>query len=158
LDVTAGASWGLGPIAEASVEIAAGFSSTWKTEEQWTRENSQEITAENGYKTTWKTACAAHALCQANIIMQTGVAKVPYTLVSHTVGNEDEKCTEEGILTIKRSWDARMTITSYKKCPCTPGQGDVGCSSDGMCSCLTSADQCRDDGKCSSYTCKEDED
>ena len=46
-------------------------------------------------------------------------------------------------------------MSLISECPCTPGQGDVGCSSDGMCSCLTSADQCRDDGKCSSYTCKE---
>jgi hypothetical protein len=46
--------------------------------------------------------------------MQTGVAKVPYTLVSHTVGNPAEECTEEGILTIKRSWDAKMIIASYK--------------------------------------------
>lgn len=156
LDVTAGVTWGVGPVAEASVEVAAGFSSTWSTEETWTRDNSQEITEANGFKTTWKTVCGAHSYCQANIIMQTGVAKVPYTLVSHTVGNPAEKCTEEGILTIKRSWDAKMIIASYKRCPCM--QGDVGCSSDGKCSCLTSADQCRDDGNCSSYTCKTDED
>jgi hypothetical protein len=44
LDVTAGVTWGVGPVAEASVEVAAGFSSTWSTEETWTRDNSQEIT------------------------------------------------------------------------------------------------------------------
>ena len=42
LEVSAGYTWGLGDN-EASIEITAGFSSTWSTEETWERTQSMEM-------------------------------------------------------------------------------------------------------------------
>ena len=46
--------------------------------------------------------------------METGEAKIPYKMTAYTKGKPSEKCTEEGFLYIKNSFNAKSTVTSSK--------------------------------------------
>ena len=49
--------------------------------------------------------------------MKFGNARIPYKLTAYSKTNE-EKCIEEGFLTVHKAWDAKSTITTgfYKLC------------------------------------------
>ena len=46
--------------------------------------------------------------------METGEAKIPYKMTAYTKDEPSEKCTEEGFLYIKNSFNAKSTVTSSK--------------------------------------------
>jgi len=116
LEVSAGYTWGLGKN-EGSIEITAGFSSTWSTEETWERTQSMEMSEDNGFQVEFQDTCPGNSHCVLQVTANKGTARIPYQIIAYTKANPSEECVEYGTLSVQNSWNIVSRVITSDTAP-----------------------------------------
>jgi len=109
MSITAGATFGLPGINEASLELTAGASASWNFGKTWTRSNSTEYSEKNGRKMSYKANCKAGCVCTLDVVVKTAKGVIPYKMWSQSV-DKKHQCVEEGELKVDYSFDGTATV------------------------------------------------
>jgi len=109
MSISAGATFGLPGINEASLELTAGASASWNFGKTWTRSNSTEYSEKNGRKMSYKANCKAGCVCTLDVVVKTAKGVVPYKMWSQSV-DKKHQCVEEGELKLDYSFDGTATV------------------------------------------------
>lgn len=117
LELSFNYNWGVGDFTVATLAGTVGMSSTWNTEETWSRSQENGYTEGSGKEITMSDTCPASKFCLMYALVKQGETKIPYTIYAYTEEEREVMCIEHGTLTLKNAQLIEIKREEYDHIP-----------------------------------------